>query len=141
MLMVFDQSSAHNAFAADALNARKMNVSSGGKQPCMHNTVIPHDNPLPHLQGKIQTMVFDSSHPTNPGEPKGMEVIIKERGLWEQLVAAANGKKPVGRCKSCKASAAEREKLLAQAQEVIASDPDAFSSIGERIHTYIETDY
>lgn len=139
--MVFDQSSAHNAFAADALNARKMNVGPGGKQAHMHNTTIPHNNPSPHLRGTSQTMIFDSSHPMHPNQPKGMEVIIKERQLWEQLVTGANGKKPLGRCKSCKASAAEREKLLAQAQAVILSDPDAFYSIGERIYPPLEQIY
>ena len=48
---IFDQSSAHGAFAPDALNAKEMNMGSGGNQRCMHNTVIPNNNPDPLLQG------------------------------------------------------------------------------------------
>lgn len=43
----FDQSSAHGAFAKDALNAKEMNVKPGGKQRVMRNTYIPQDNPDP----------------------------------------------------------------------------------------------
>ncbi|KAF8599613.1 hypothetical protein BDV93DRAFT_449148 [Ceratobasidium sp. AG-I] len=129
MLMVFDQSSAHNAFAADALNARKMNVGPSGKQPSMHSTSIPANNPSAHLRGQYQAMSYDSTHPTAPNQPKGMEAVIKERGLWDQLVAATSKKKPVGRCKLCKANAAERDRVLADAQAALAQDPDAFSSI------------
>ena len=36
----FDQSSAHGAFAPDALNAKEMNLKPGGKQGKMHSTPI-----------------------------------------------------------------------------------------------------
>jgi hypothetical protein len=85
MLLFVDQSSAHNAYATDALNARKMNITPAGKQPIMHNTRIPVDNPNPDLQGQIQTMVFPSTHPEHPNKPKGMEQILRERGLWDSL--------------------------------------------------------
>lgn len=135
MLLFFDQSSAHNAYANDALNARKMNVGSGGKQPRMHDTVIPTENPSPELRGQPQSMVFDSAHAEYPNSPKGMEVVLKERGLWDQLVSASKKKRPVGRCKICKANAVEREKALALAQAALAEDPDAFASLGERIYS------
>ena len=44
---IFDQSSAHGAFAPDALNAKEMNVNPGGKQHRMHSTIIPNDVPNP----------------------------------------------------------------------------------------------
>lgn len=134
MLLFFDQSSAHNAYANDALNARKMNVGPGGKQPRMHDTIIPTDNLLAHLRGQHQSMVFDSTHTDHPNGPKGMELILKERGLWDQLVSASKKKKPVGRCKTCKANTMEREKTLAQAQAALNEDPDAYASLGERIY-------
>ena len=34
---MFDQSSCHKAMAADALDATKMNVNPGGKQPVMRH--------------------------------------------------------------------------------------------------------
>jgi len=48
---VFDQSSAHGAFAKDALNTKDMNVRPGEKQQIIHNTFISHDNPNPTLHG------------------------------------------------------------------------------------------
>ena len=60
---VFDQSSAHGAFAKDALNAKDMNVRPGGKQRAMHDTFIPMDNPNPSLCGVRQTMVFEQDLP------------------------------------------------------------------------------
>ncbi|KAF8747109.1 hypothetical protein RHS01_11445 [Rhizoctonia solani] len=93
MLLFVDQSSAHNAYAADALNAWKMNVTPGGKQPIMHNTIIPSNNPNPMLCGQPQAMTFPATHPEYPNQPKGMEQILREQGLWELLVAAAGGSK------------------------------------------------
>jgi hypothetical protein len=40
-VFIFDCSSAHEAFAVDALVAHKMNRSPGGKQPKMHATINP----------------------------------------------------------------------------------------------------
>lgn len=130
MLLFVDQSSAHNAYSSDALNARKMIVGPGGKQPIMHNTIIPDDNPNPTLRGQPQSMVFVTMHPSHPNKPKGMEQVLKERGLWDLLVEAAGGKRPVGRCKACKATAAEHEKILAEAQSIMDENPDSFGSIG-----------
>ncbi|KIO02006.1 hypothetical protein M404DRAFT_148777, partial [Pisolithus tinctorius Marx 270] len=84
---VFDQSSAHGAFAKDALNAKEMNVRPGGKQWLMHNTFIPMDNPNPDLCGKPQAMVFPPDLPPHHpdfefrGQVKGMQHILKEHGL------------------------------------------------------------
>ena len=64
---IFNQSSAHGAFAKDALNAKEMNVKPGGGQRLMHDTVIPMDNPCPELRGLPQTMVFPPDLP--PGHP------------------------------------------------------------------------
>ena len=66
VVWVFDQSSCHKAMAADALDASKMNVNPGGKQPKMHDTV---------WAGKPQKMSF------NLGVPKGMKQVLKERGI------------------------------------------------------------
>lgn len=132
MLFIFDQSSAHRSFAADALNAKKMNVNPGGKQPKMHATRIPMNNPNPRLQGTYQSMVFPDNHSNNPGEAKGMEAVLRERGLWPRLVAAcASGKSPVGRCTSCKASVAKQTKIEADARARMEAEPETYGSIGE----------
>ena len=65
---VFDQSSCHTAMADDALDASKMNVKPGGKQPVMRDTVNAEN---------VQ-MSF------NLGVPKGMKAIVEERGINTQ---------------------------------------------------------
>ena len=80
----FDQSSAHGAFAADALNAKEMNVNPGAQQCHMHSMIIPHDNPDTNLCGQVQNMVFPtdlpSAHPHYAfhEKPKGMRVVLQE---------------------------------------------------------------
>ena len=39
LVFIFNHSSCHGAYADDALNAYKMNVKPGGKQPAMCNTI------------------------------------------------------------------------------------------------------
>jgi hypothetical protein len=84
---IFDQSSAHSAFVKDALNAKEMNVNSGGKQHHMHSTVIPQDNPHPEKCGQVQSMVFlDDLPESDPyfkycGQAKGMHAVLEERGV------------------------------------------------------------
>lgn len=63
---VFDQSSCHKAMAEDALDASKMNVKPGGKQPRMHTTV---------WAGNEQAMCLPD------GTPKGMKLVLEERGI------------------------------------------------------------
>ena len=52
--------------AEDALDASKMNVKPGGKQPRMHTTV---------WAGNEQTMCLPD------GTPKGMKLVLEERGI------------------------------------------------------------
>ncbi|KAI6138250.1 hypothetical protein BKA82DRAFT_4021275 [Pisolithus tinctorius] len=110
------QSSAHGAFAKDALNAKEMNVRPGGKQWLMHNTFIPMDNPNPDLHGKPQAMVFPPDLPPHHpdfefhGQVKGMQHILKECGLISVL-EAANGGKVVRECSTCKLSREVQEQL------------------------------
>ena len=66
LVWIFDHSSGHGAYADDALNAYKMNVKPGGKQPAMRNTI---------WRGKEYSMVF------NLGIPKGLQQVLKERGV------------------------------------------------------------
>lgn len=75
-------------------------------------------------------MVFPSNHPAYPDEAKGMEAVLKERGLWSRLEAAcAPGKSPVGRCAVCKASAEKRAKIEAEARARMAAEPDLYGLI------------
>ena len=64
---LFDQSSGHTAMAADALVAARMNVSNGGAQPRMRDTIMPG--------GRVQKMTTDG------GEAKGLKTVLTERGI------------------------------------------------------------
>jgi len=61
-----DHSNCHGTFADNALDASKMNLKPGGKQPRMHDTI---------WNGKVQKMVFED------GTPKGHRIILIERGV------------------------------------------------------------
>lgn len=130
----FDQSTAHSAFAEDALNASNMNVNPGGKQRAMHATTIPNDNPHPHLRGKVQTMVFDANlPPEHPdyqfrGQPKGMRRVLEERGLWDELSRSNGGKGIPGDCAACKMSRKEKERRAQLAEETMAGMDEADES-------------
>lgn len=66
LVFLFDQSSGHCAYSDDALIAHKMNISDGGKQPFMRDTI---------WDGKPQKMV------TSSGIQKGMKSLLEERGV------------------------------------------------------------
>jgi hypothetical protein len=116
-VFIFDCSSAHEAFSSDALQAHKMNRGTGGKQPKMRDTTIPST-------GQPQTMNFpadyrgkDASGASLAGQPKGMEQVLRERGLLQALEAKhGSGRKLLGVCSTCKLSQAAREKALKDAK-------------------------
>ena len=63
---VFDHSSYHGTFAEDALDASKMNMEPGGKQPQIHDA---------YWKGRLQLLVFPD------GTPKGTKRVLMERGI------------------------------------------------------------
>ncbi|EJD54935.1 hypothetical protein AURDEDRAFT_155172 [Auricularia subglabra TFB-10046 SS5] len=128
---VFDNSSAHGAFAPDALQAQKMNVNPGGAQPKMRQTRIPNDNPDPSLRGKVQNMVFQKGE-QHEGEAKGMEQVLRERGLYHRLTKGIRGK-PVGVCATCKLSEDQRDELARKARAAMEADPDGFASFNDAL--------
>ena len=72
---VFDQSSGHCALREDALHVTRMNVGSGGAQPRMRDTI---------WDGRVQIMVLAD------GRPKGMRIILQERGIDTTRMKAAD---------------------------------------------------
>ncbi len=66
-------SSCHCAFADDALNAKKMNVHPGGKQPKMRGIT---------WAGQPQNLV------DKDGVPKGMKQVLSERGINTERMLA-----------------------------------------------------
>ena len=65
-MWLFDHSSCHAAMPDDALDVNKMNVNPGGKQRVMRDG---------WWGGKSQKMTY------NLGIPKGMRVVLEERGV------------------------------------------------------------
>jgi hypothetical protein len=121
----FDCSAAHESFGETALNVNSMNVNPGGKTAKqMHDTIIPLNNPPPKpgepdTQGTVQQMSYPADHadPSLRGKPKGMRVVLQERGpVWDELVEASKkrGERAViGVCSICKLSQ-EKKDLLAK---------------------------
>ena len=66
LVWLFDHSSCHAAMPDDALDVNKMNVNPGGKQLVMRDG---------WWGGKSQKMTY------NLGIPKGMRVVLEERGV------------------------------------------------------------
>lgn len=120
-IFILDCSSAHEPFATDALMAQKMNMSSGGVQPKMHETINP-------TTGKPQAMCWpgdyngvgedDKSLAHLAGLLEGMEQVLCERGLLDSVASKLSGKK-ISVCTTCKLSQKARDKAakLAKAQE------------------------
>lgn len=79
-LFLFDNATTHRKRASDALSALKMPLRP--KAGWVHNPKEPRrmrDGTLP--DGTAQPLYFPDDHPTMPGWFKGMEQIVRERGL------------------------------------------------------------
>jgi hypothetical protein len=95
-LFIIDNSQGHAAYAEDALRVgTRINVNPGGKQARMRNGWFIHDGVRVE-----QEMVFPANHPQYPNQPKGIKVILSERGLWQSNLR--------GKCSSkCESGATE----------------------------------
>ena len=124
-IFLFDCSSAHEGFAADALEVNKMNINSGGKQPHLRSTTIPLNNPPKpgHLDtwGQHQTMSYAVNHqdPSLWGQPKGIKAVLQECvSVWDKALEMNSEKVLVGKCRDCKKSQAQKgaEKRIVEAE-------------------------
>lgn len=75
-LFLIDNSQGHAAYAEDALLATRMNLNPGGKQARLRNGWFERDG-----NHSVQSMIFPHDHPEFPNQPKGMKVVLEERGL------------------------------------------------------------
>jgi hypothetical protein len=134
----FDCSSAHGAFAKDALRANNMRGAPGGKQPKMRDTRIPLSNPHPHLRGQVQTMVFPADHTVHPDKPKGLEVVLKERGLYDMLRKGKHGNKPLVQCHACGETSERKTAREREARSLMEANPDMYASIRKFFFTWCQ---
>ncbi|KAJ3812871.1 hypothetical protein F5876DRAFT_36415 [Lentinula aff. lateritia] len=77
-VVLVDNSQGHAAYAKDALRASEMGFQPGGKQCRMQNGWFIRNG-----QRIDQPMIFPPDHPIYPDEPKGMQQVLMERGLWK----------------------------------------------------------
>ncbi|GBB94370.1 hypothetical protein RclHR1_23400001 [Rhizophagus clarus] len=87
-VIAFDNSSSYAKLADDTLNAAYINFNPGGKQPIMRDTIFNE---------QVQSMVFPANYPNENlrEKPKGMRVILQERGLWGSGLKGFCGNKEV----------------------------------------------
>jgi len=85
-VFLFDNSTNHGAFAADALNTANMNLNPGGKQPKLRDGWYEKDG-----------VRFTQSMVTAPDEkPKGIKIVLQERGLWNPSLRLNTAKELLG---------------------------------------------
>jgi hypothetical protein len=89
-LFIVDHSQGHAAYAPDALLVSRMNTKPGGKQARMRDGWY-----LKAGEKVVQSMIFPSNHREYPDQPKGIKVVLLERGFEVRKLR--------GKCKgSCK---------------------------------------
>lgn len=130
-VFIFDCSSAHEAFASDALLAHKMNRGPGGVVPRMHDTTNPLNGETQTMQWPDDTTALDEKGVPMAGKQKGMEQILLERGLLERLPE----KSKIKICTECSTSQKARDKARraakAREDEVDGSGLDSLSARSE----------
>ena len=72
--LLFDNAPSHRKCSDDSLNVDCMNVGPGGKQPKMRDSIF---------NGQLQSMVLPD------GRPKGMKLVLQEKGVNTQGMNAA----------------------------------------------------
>jgi hypothetical protein len=107
-LFAFDNATSHIVFAADALQAKHMNLGHDSKQPQMR--------PMTYGNGIVQEMCFPFAHPPLLyGELKGLKIVLEEPGLWQPGLRLECTDQKNNLCKDGKACCA---------RNVMASQPD-----------------
>jgi len=99
-LFLFDNAPSHQKRAPDALSAWKM--PKGPSNSWTHHKDGP--KMCSTIQNGIpQDLYFPDTHPTMPGWFKGMEVIVREQGLWPEhgLRAQCEGFKCIAGATDC----------------------------------------
>ncbi|CAG8536262.1 15820_t:CDS:2 [Cetraspora pellucida] len=116
-MFCFDQFTNHNAMAEDALIAKKMNLSSGEKQPMMQNGWFIDET------GKkcVQPMVFPNDYQKEAlrGKQKCLRQVLEERKLW-------SAEKVLLVCEKCSRKCTDNgpEKLDCCAQRIMSLQHD-----------------
>jgi len=96
-LFLFDNATSHSVYADDALRVPKMNKGEGGAQAILRDGWYRNGDTV------ISQQMFDLSEDPVTGTtnkiPKGIEKVLKERGLWP--VEGLKLECPKPRCSDC----------------------------------------
>ncbi|CAG8684654.1 6645_t:CDS:2 [Cetraspora pellucida] len=113
----FDQSTNHNAMAEDALITKRMNLSSGGKQPVMRNGWFIDETEKKY----VQLIVFPNNYQKEKlrGKQKGLRQVLEEQKLWP-------AEKVLLVCKKCSEKCTDNgpEKLDCCTHRIMSLQPD-----------------
>lgn len=113
-VFIFDCSSAHEAFASDALLAHKMNRSPGGAQREMHDTIKTATNAAQQMVYPDECEDFDKDRKPLAGLSKGMEQVLSE---WQLLgTLETKNVRYVKVCAECKKSQVAQDKAVKEAK-------------------------
>lgn len=116
-LSAFDNAASHCAFSPDALVASKMNLRPGGKQPRMKDG---------WFGGIQQSMTFpdDYEDPNLRDQPKGIQQVLEERGLWTST--RVDGERMPLKCNNNRGGCAKEGDLHHRccATSLLADQPD-----------------
>ena len=99
VVWVFDHSSCHAAMADDSLDVNQMNVKPGGKQRVMRDGL---------WDGNSQKMV------TSSGVPKGLRVVLEERGVNTTGMSGPKMKEVLGNFPDFKYEKSRIERILTE---------------------------
>jgi hypothetical protein len=104
-----NNSQGHSTYSLDALLTSRMNMKPGGKQAKMWDGWYIMQNGVQ----VAQKMCFPRDHSELPSEPKGMQQVLMECGLWRdklvmkcgsqqqsRLKKQDNGSEPLAKCQS-----------------------------------------
>lgn len=100
-LFLFDNATSHSVYADDALVASKMNKTDGGKQPFLRDGWFRDGDTIRHQA--MWYIQVDPSSGQQTRTQKGVERVLKERGLWPAGGLNIECSKP--KCFDCQAVA------------------------------------
>ncbi|CAJ0649702.1 12972_t:CDS:2, partial [Entrophospora sp. SA101] len=122
-IWAFDNATSHTAYASNALLASKMNKGPGGSVLKTRDTI---------WDGQRQSMVIEhdffvlDKKPNKSinllGEPKGIEWVLKERGLWQENMVLD--------CQACSKKEPNPDNIGCCARRLIANQPDFLAQKG-----------
>ena len=82
----------------------------------MHDTINPATGLVQTMNYAVDSTEVNDKGVSVAGKPKGMEQILRECGLLQELAAKSPNGKVVGVCKECKKSQVARDKARKEAK-------------------------